>query len=75
MASTLLKTVLTQNQIDLLSKKKRRVNWTTEEIPVAFTLRYYSKKCYRYLRSKLHNPLPALSSLRKWASELVSLVF
>jgi hypothetical protein len=46
MASTLLKTVLIQNQIDLLSKKKKRVNWTREEIAVAFTLRYYSKKCY-----------------------------
>jgi hypothetical protein len=70
MASTLLKTVLTQNQIDLLSKKKKRVNWTREEIAVAFSLRYYSKKCYLYLRSKLRYPLPALSSLRKWASQL-----
>jgi hypothetical protein len=54
MASTLLKTVLTQNQIDLLSKKKKRVNWTREEIAVAFTLRYYSKKCYQ-LRYPLLN--------------------
>lgn len=66
----LLKTVLTQNQIDLLSKKKKRVNWTREEIAVAFTLRYYSKKCYLYLRTSLNYPLPSLSSLRRWASEL-----
>jgi hypothetical protein len=50
----LLKKVLTDNQIALLSKKKKRINWTRDEQAVAFTLRYYSKKCYLYLRNKLH---------------------
>jgi hypothetical protein len=62
--------VLTDNQIALLSKKKKRINWTRDEQAVAFTLRYYSKKCYLYLRNKLHYPLPSLSSLRKWASQI-----
>jgi hypothetical protein len=66
----LLKKVLTDNQIALLSKKKKRINWTRDEQAVAFTLRYYSKKCYLYLRNKLHYPLPSLSSLRKWASQI-----
>lgn len=33
-------------------------------------MRYYSKKCYLYLRNKLHYPLPGLSSLRRWASKI-----
>lgn len=70
MSDKLLNTVLTKNQISLLSKKKKRVCWTYEEIATAFTLRYYSKKCYLYLRSMLNYPLPALSSLRRWACRL-----
>jgi hypothetical protein len=45
-ALTLLKKLLTENQIAILLNKKKRVNWTTEEIAVAFTVRYLSKKCY-----------------------------
>lgn len=46
------------------------MNWTHEEISTAFTLRYYSKKCYLYLRNKLHYPLPCISTLKKWASKI-----
>ncbi|KAJ8930644.1 hypothetical protein NQ314_016559 [Rhamnusium bicolor] len=66
----ILNLVLTKNQIDLLSKRKKKVIWTREEISVAFTIRYYSKKCYLYLRDILKYPLPALSSLRRWACQL-----
>lgn len=69
-AQILLKKILSDNQIALLSNKKKRVNWTNEEISTAFTLRYYSKKCYIYLRSKLNYPLPSLSTLRKWALKI-----
>jgi hypothetical protein len=69
-ALTLLKKLLTENQIAILLNKKKRVNWTTEEIAVAFTVRYLSKKCYIFLRTKLNFPLPALSTLRSWASKI-----
>lgn len=69
-ARTLLQQVLTKNQIALLSEKKKRVNWTNDEISIAFTLRYYSKKSYLFLKNKLHYPLPALSTLRNWASKI-----
>jgi hypothetical protein len=55
-ALTLLKKLLTENQIAILLNKKKRVNWTTEEIAVAFTVRYLSKKCYIFLRTKLNFP-------------------
>jgi hypothetical protein len=45
MAENILTTVFSENQIALLSNKKKRVNWSREEIAIAFTLRYFSKKC------------------------------
>ncbi|XP_067129670.1 uncharacterized protein [Centruroides vittatus] len=66
----LLTQVFTKSQISLLSKKKKRVNWNTEDMSIALTLRYYSKKCYLYLKNKLHYPLPCVSSLKKWASRV-----
>ncbi|KAG5877964.1 hypothetical protein JTB14_015613 [Gonioctena quinquepunctata] len=62
-----LKKALSENQIDLLLKKKKRMNWKPAEVATAFTLRYYSKKSYLFLRSHLNYPLPSLSSLRRWA--------
>lgn len=69
-AEKILKMVLTENQVRLLLKKKKLVRWTSEEIAVAFTIRYYSKKCYLYIKNKLHYPLPGLSSLRRWAAKI-----
>lgn len=37
---------------------------------LAFTLCYLSKKCYVFLRTKLHFPLWALSTLRRWVSKI-----
>ncbi|EFA11760.1 Transposable element P transposase-like Protein [Tribolium castaneum] len=65
-----LKQFLTENQIALLLRTNKKVNWKDDEIAIAFTIRYYSKQCYLYLRDKLHYPLPALSSLRRWASKI-----
>jgi Transposase protein len=66
----LLKSILTENRIDLLLRKKRRVNWTSDEISSAFTLRYYSQKAYLYVKNKLKYPLPGLSTLRRWALKI-----
>jgi hypothetical protein len=57
-------------RMDLLLKRRKRVNWTSEEAASAFTLQYYSKKSYLYVKNTLQFPLPGLSSLRRWASKL-----
>lgn len=45
MARDMLKPLLTENQINLLLKKKKKsVRWTPEEITVAFSLAYISRK-------------------------------
>lgn len=66
----ILRKILSENQIKLLLGKRKKVIWNEEEMAVAFTLRYYSKKSYIYLREKLNYPLPGLSSLRRWASKI-----
>lgn len=65
-----VKKMFTKNQMNMLLNRRKRVNWTSEEAASAFTLRYYSKKAYLYVKEKLHFPLPGLSSLRRWASKL-----
>ncbi|XP_056647325.1 uncharacterized protein LOC130451987 [Diorhabda sublineata] len=61
-----------ERQYALLKSRSniKKLFWTREEIATAFTLRYYSKKSYLFLRNKLHYSLPGLSSLRRWASQL-----
>jgi len=57
-ARKLVSSVLTQNQLDLILKKKKRVRWSREEVSKAFTLRYFSKRAYSYVKDELHYPLP-----------------
>jgi len=57
-ARKLVSSVLTQNQLDLILKKKKRVRWSREEVSKAFTLRYFSKRAYNYVKDELHYPLP-----------------
>lgn len=57
-AKQLLSSVFSKNQLDLIMKKKKRVNWSREEISKAFTLRYFSKLSYVYIRDELNYPLP-----------------
>lgn len=63
-----LSSVFTKNQINLLLGMKRKVKWTNEEISLAFTLRYLSKRCYLFLKNKMKIPLPGISTLQRWAS-------
>jgi hypothetical protein len=58
--SKLLQTLFTENEIAILSDKKKKVKWTSVEIAKAFTLRYLSKRAYIYYREKLKYPLPGL---------------
>lgn len=50
--------VFSQNQIDLMLKKKKKVTWSGNEISKAFTLMYFSKRAYMYLKNELKYPLP-----------------
>lgn len=63
-AKSYLLTIFTPNQLDLLMKKKKQVHWTREEISKAFTLRYFSKRAYVFVKSELHYPLPGKSNLK-----------
>lgn len=57
-ATKLVFPIFSKNQLDIILKKKKRVNWSTDEIAKAFTLRYFSKRAYLYVRHELHHPLP-----------------
>lgn len=61
---------LSKNQIDILLKNKKRARWSEEEISKAFTLRYFGKRGYIYVRQKLKYPLPGISTLQHWASNI-----
>lgn len=65
-----LKTVFTKNQLDLLLGNKERVKWTNEEISLALTLRYLGKRTYMYLKRKCNFPLPSLSTLNRWITNI-----
>jgi sugar-specific transcriptional regulator TrmB len=57
-AKKYLSTVFSQNQIDLIMKKKKKVHWSRDEISKALTLRYFSKRAYIYVKNELNYPLP-----------------
>lgn len=67
---SMLSSVLTSNQVDLILNKKDKVKWTSEEMSTALTLRYLSKATYIFLRDKLNFPLPALATLQRHASTI-----
>lgn len=62
--------ILTPNQVEIVLKKKTRARWTTEELGRAFTIRYFSKRCYIFLRGTLKYPLPGISTLQRWAANM-----
>jgi hypothetical protein len=62
--------VFTAAQRDLLTKKKKKVIWSSDDISRAFTLRYLSRRAYIYVRKTLQYPLPHIATLKKWAAKL-----
>jgi len=54
----LLSSVFSYNQLNPISKNKKRIRWTRDEVVKAFTLRYLSKRSYIYVKNELHYPLP-----------------
>lgn len=53
-----LSDIFTPAQMKLLLNKKKIVHWNEEDVIKAFTLRYFSKRSYTYLREDLKYPLP-----------------
>ncbi|XP_018370160.1 PREDICTED: uncharacterized protein LOC108765812 [Trachymyrmex cornetzi] len=67
----ILSKVFTPGQIrSLLNPSRKRVTWSSEDIASALSLRSVSPRAYRYLRNIMKTPLPALSTLRRWASNI-----
>ncbi|XP_063389900.1 uncharacterized protein LOC134675553 isoform X2 [Cydia fagiglandana] len=65
-----LKQIFTSGQIRCLTKPDRqRVKWSAEDIAAAISLRSISPKGYQHLRDTVGIPLPASSTLCKWASK------
>ncbi|XP_050499959.1 uncharacterized protein LOC126880212 [Diabrotica virgifera virgifera] len=62
--------MFSKNEIEIILKKKTRACWTTEEISKAFTIRYFSRRCYLYLRNTLKYPLPGISTLQNRAAHI-----
>uniref|UniRef100_A0A1B0C8L0 Putative transposase n=1 Tax=Lutzomyia longipalpis TaxID=7200 RepID=A0A1B0C8L0_LUTLO len=60
--------IFSQNELDLLLKRKSHVVWRRKEIQEAFLIRYLSKTCYRYLRTKKRYPLPSTAAIDKWVN-------
>jgi predicted RNase H-like nuclease (RuvC/YqgF family) len=65
-----LRSILTETQIDVLMKKKKKVRWTSEDIAIAITIKYFSSKCYAFLRNILRYPLPTLRTIARWAEKI-----
>lgn len=57
-AKKLVSSIFSQNQLDLIMKKKKTVHWSRDEISKAFALSYISKRAYIYVKNELHYPLP-----------------
>lgn len=53
----------------ILNPNKKYSSWASEDIASAISLRSVSPKAYRYLKKNGY-PLPALSTLRRWAMNI-----
>lgn len=64
----ILAKVFSESQIKILSGKKK-IYWSNDDMAVGYTIRHLSnKRCYAYLTKNLNIPLPALSSIKRWAT-------
>ncbi|OXU21701.1 hypothetical protein TSAR_012429 [Trichomalopsis sarcophagae] len=65
-----LKQVFTPGQIKKLFNPTKKIRWNSEDISAAISLKSISSRGYRYLRNTVKLPLPAVSTLRRWISQL-----
>ena len=66
----MLSKVFTPGQIRLLFNPGKKIKWSPDDISSAISLKCVSSKAYRYLRNVVKLPLPAVSTLRRWMSNL-----
>lgn len=62
--------MLTPNQFALMTKEKKRVNWTVDEIATGFALSYLGKRGYNFTIHKLGITLPSIRTLQKWGERI-----
>ncbi|KAJ8946971.1 hypothetical protein NQ318_015909 [Aromia moschata] len=62
-----LSNLLSKTQLEILTRQKTRVRWSSEDMARAFPIYYFSKKCYLYLKYNLKFPLPSVEILEQWA--------
>lgn len=63
-----LSKAFSESQIKILSGKKK-IYWSNDDMAMGYTIRHMSnKRCYMYLSKNLKIPLPALSSIKRWAT-------
>ncbi|XP_059608678.1 uncharacterized protein LOC132256343 [Phlebotomus argentipes] len=60
-----LRETFSKNELDLLLRRKSHVVWRRQEVQEAFVMRFLSKSCYKYLRTKKRYPLPSVAVIRK----------
>lgn len=64
----ILSKVFSESQIKILSGKKK-IYWSNDDMAMGYTIRHMSsKRCYFYLTKNLNIPLPAISSIKRWAT-------
>lgn len=65
-----IKKIMSPSQLALLSHpEKKFVHWTQKEKSEAIALHSIFPRAYRYLKEKLHYPLPSESSIYRWLGE------
>lgn len=64
--------MLTKNQIHIMTKQKKRVNWTCDEISTGFAMSFFSRRGYSYLTHKLQYPLPSIRTLQLWSQKMTT---
>lgn len=62
--------MLTTNQLALMTKEKKRVNWTPGEISTGFAHSYLGKRGYNFSIHKLGIPQPSIRTLQKWGEKI-----
>lgn len=62
--------MLTSNQISLMTKEKKQVQWTVDEIANGFTHSYFGKRGYNFTIHNLGIPKPSIRTLQRWAQKM-----
>lgn len=68
-----LSKVFSKTQMDLVTKKKSKVIWSSDDISKAFDLRRISNRSYLFVRNTMKIPLPHVHTLQKWSAEKAKL--